>query len=145
MTEEKSKMPKGCIIGLAVAGGLLLLIMITLGVVYFYRTEIRNMAVGMVEDQIVAAEPQGYTEAQIHRIFELYVIALDSGNVEEEQSKEAYAIFQDIFEDKVVTDEEALRLLNAMSEITADMDGSALPAPEEGAETDDESDDDENE
>lgn len=145
MTEEKSKMPKGCIIGLAVAGGLLLIIMITLGVVYFYRTEIRNIAVEMVEEQIVEAEPEGYTETQIHRIFELYIIALDSENIGAEESKKAYAIFQDIFADKKVTEEEALRLLNAMTEIIDKLDGSLLPPLEPGADTEDESDDDENE
>lgn len=127
MSEEKSKMPKGCVIGLAVAGGLLLIIMIVLGVVYFYRDDIRDAALDMVEERIVEAEPEGYTESQINRIFELYIIAIDSGDVGPKEGEKAALIFQDVFADDQVTSEEAVRMLAAMRAITDDMDDSSLP------------------
>lgn len=139
MTEEKSKMPKGCVIGLAIAGGLLLLIMIVLGVIYFYRNDIRDKALEMVEDRIVQAEPEGYSESEIHRIFDLYVIAIDSGHVGPEEGEKAALIFQEIFKDDEVTSEEALRMLTAIREITDEMDDSSLPPLEPNAESDSES------
>ena len=131
MSEEKSKIPKGCVIGLAVAGGILLLIMIALGVVYYYRDDIRDSVLDMVEERIVQAEPDGYTETEIHRIFELYMMAIDSGDVGakegDEEAARAYTVFQEIFADNKVTKEEALRMLAAMRAITDDMDDSSLP------------------
>ena len=136
MTEEKSKMPKGCVIGLAVAGGLLLLIMITLGVVYYYRDDIRDAFLQEVEERIVQIEPEGYTEAEIRRIFELYIMAVDSGDVGAKEGEKAVLILQDVLKDDQVTSEEALRMLAVMREITDNMDHSSLPTLESEAETD---------
>lgn len=140
-TGERSKIPKGCVIGLAVAGGLLLLIMITLGVVYYYRTDIRGAALDMVEERIVEAGPTGYTPDEIHRIFELYVIAIDSGSVGPKEGEKAALIFQDIFADDEITDEEALSLLSVMREITDLVDDGSLPPIEPADEVDGLSDD----
>ncbi|MFQ5607895.1 MAG: hypothetical protein ACE5GA_08095 [Candidatus Zixiibacteriota bacterium] len=133
MSEEKGKMPKGCVVGLAIAGGLLVIVIAFFAIVYFYRGDLISKALEGIETQVVEAGPEGYTESDIHQIFELYGMALDSGWVSQEKVLADMALIQQAGEDKVMSAEEASELLQSMREVTDAIDRARIPAatPEE--------------
>lgn len=117
MNQGTSSMKGGKIL-LGVVAGILLLLVIFMGVIYFYQDELQSFVLGEIERQIAVTEPAGYTSEQIGEIFDRYGMIVDTVQVSDSVSLKLGEAFEAAFDDRVIDSSEALVILGLLRELT---------------------------
>jgi hypothetical protein len=116
--QAKKGMSKGCLVGLIVAGALIVLGIIAVVIIYMYKDDIvkfgvRTVAVS-VKSEVAAAPPEGVDTVQFNALVDQFVLKLDS----EDRAAEEYASFAtlggEIMQDKKIDAEEVAEIEQAM-------------------------------
>lgn len=113
-------MSKGCTIALVVFAIFILLIIILGIVLWMNKDKLVDVwldtTINMVEKEITANIPPGYTPESIHQIFSAFKAGVKNKEIDAQEGQRLAKTFQDAMQDKKIDADEGTRLLQMIIE-----------------------------
>ncbi len=131
-TAQKQGLSKGCVIGLIVAGVILVMIIIAIVVVYVYREDIAkfgaNAVVTSIQNEVAANPIPGIDSAAFAGVCAAFSEKLETEPVDGQKYQVFFQTVRTIPSDKKVDSAEAVLFLDAVFEYFPELEDMYMPA-----------------
>jgi ABC-type transport system involved in cytochrome bd biosynthesis fused ATPase/permease subunit len=120
MAEGKKGMSKGCLIALIICAIIAVIIIAMAVVCYVYKDELIEAGLNKMTEtlsaEIIKDLPEGVTETDVNGLMDEFKQAIKEQKVDQFELQGLSATFQQIMDDKVITQDEAKEILDDIRE-----------------------------